>query len=132
MNKRHQVSNVTNVLGTTSNGDYDVNVIGYQSTPNKAADGSDINKVSVQLSVTNKTSSAFQISPGLQLALTSSTGKIYPVTARYLTPGVVIGGELAGSNEMLLNVDFDIPQAEQPGSIAFQLDLSKPTVTVKL
>jgi hypothetical protein len=132
INKKHQVANLTDVLGSSSNSYYDVKVLGHQTNASSGADGTAFTRVTTQMGVTNKTNTTLQIAPGLQVFLTSNTGTIYPITARYLTPGVVLGGELAANSYMLLNLDFDIPQAEQPSTITFQLDLSKPTVTIKL
>lgn len=129
--KHSQLADITNVLGvSTANNFYDVKVVGIQQQ--QAVAGEATKRVSLQVGVTNKTAQTLQIAPGLQMFLTSNTGKIYPITARYMTPGVLIGGPLAANGYTSLSIDYEISASEQPASFSFQEDLSKPTVTIKL
>jgi hypothetical protein len=129
---KHQFASTTDVLGTSTNNYYDVKVVSKQLTPTKDMGGVSITRVGLQIGVTNKTANTLQIAPGLQMFLASNTGKVYPITARYVSPGVVIGGPLAGNSYTQMNIDFDLPASEQPESLTFQEDLSKPIVTIKL
>lgn len=89
-------------------------------------------RLSLRISLTNTGQQTLQIAPGLQMTVLTARGAHLPVTARYLQPDQIIGGPLPSGKTMLQDVDFDVPNGEQPVSLHFQLDAAAPITEVSL
>lgn len=124
-------SSLTNVLGlTASNNYYDLEVSGVSVGPVNQV--SSTKRATVTLTLGNNSNEILQVSPGLQMFLVGSDGKIYPMTARYLAAGTSLGGPLASNGSMTINVDYDIPANVSPKTFTYQPDSSKPTANIGL
>ncbi len=93
---------------------------------------SGLKRVTVALNIDNLTSDIIQISPGLQMFLRTSTGQQYNLTAKYLAPGIDIGGPVAAGAQTSLNVDFDLPASSTPTTFIYQPDAGSTPSQIKL
>lgn len=124
-------SALTDVLGVTTRNDfYTVNVSAMRVT--SPEQNISVKRATATVTVLNTSDEVLQIAPGLQMFLVSNAGTVYPMTARYLKPGVVLGGALAAKSSTTLNVDYDLPVNETPKTFTFQADSAKPIANIEL
>lgn len=81
-------------------------------------------QVTIDVAINNPSNQPMQIAPGLQMLLINNDGQAYPMTAKYLPVGAVIGGQLNAKASKTYAVDFEIPLATNPKALNFQLDAS--------
>ncbi|MGZ6004752.1 MAG: hypothetical protein ACXWLH_01230 [Candidatus Saccharimonadales bacterium] len=81
-------------------------------------------QVTVEVAIVNPTNSPMQIAPGLQMLLIDGDGIGYPMTAKYLPVGTVIGGQLDAGATKTYPIDFELPINSTPKAFNFQLDAS--------
>ncbi len=81
-------------------------------------------QVTIDIAINNPSNQPVQIAPGLQMLLIASDGQAYPMTAKYLPVGTVVGGQLNPKTSKTYVVDFEIPLTASPKALNFQLDAS--------
>jgi Domain of unknown function (DUF4352) len=91
-----------------------------------------LKRATVKLSLHNVSNEVLQVSPGLQMLVTTDMGKVYNMTARYLDKDETIGGPLASNASVDMAIDFDIPKDEKPITFIYQLDNSVPKTEIGL
>jgi hypothetical protein len=89
-------------------------------------------RVTTEVQLKNLSGSTLQISPGLQMFLVDQNGSRYNVTAKFLAPGVNIGGPLATNASRTQGIDFEIPTNSTPQKFIFQLDSSAAITSISL
>jgi hypothetical protein len=93
---------------------------------------SQLKRTSIPLTITNNSGKILQISPGLQMQLIDSSGASYPMTAKYLSSGSVIGGPLASAKTWVSAIDFDLPSGSTAAKLIYQPDGSNLPLAIGL
>jgi len=122
---------LTNVLGlTATNNFYNLEVSGVLVGPADAKTAT--RRATINITLHNTSNEVLQVSPGLQMFLVGSTGKVYSMTAKYLPAGSTIGGPIGSGGSATMSVDYDIAGTETPKTFTYQPDSSKPIASIGL
>jgi len=128
---RPKSSNDTAVLGASiSNKNVDFKVNSFNIYP--TTETTQVKRVSINVTITNKSTEDLQISPGLQMELIDSTGTVHPYTADYLPTGYIAGGPLRSGETWVQSVDFNLSADQKPTTFVYQPDASSGVIKVGL
>ncbi len=89
-------------------------------------------QVTVNVNIINPSDKPMQISPGLQMLLVDTNGVSYPMTAKYLPVGKVVGGQLNAKSNKAYSIDFELPANATAKTFSFQLDASYNPIQVDI